>query len=143
MLSLRPAAAGGGSEVGLAGPAPGCAAAPAGAPHLAQNRPSTAAPQLAQNGMAPPKCLSHRPGGPSTNRGITAPATPPAIKAGLPAPRKEINNPTSEPIPAPTTAIIILFAIGVRTSTIAAGGGCENGEMKACVLPAPAPVESH
>src|SRR5690348_16496194 len=50
-LSARPAAAaGGGSD---AEPVGGAAASPAGVPHLAQKRPSTALPQCEQNGMAP------------------------------------------------------------------------------------------
>ena len=41
--------------------------------------------------------------------GTTAPTTAPAISAELPAPRKETSRPASEPMPAPTTAIMSRF----------------------------------
>lgn len=44
-----------------------------------------------------------------------APATAPIINAEFPIPRKEISNPAKEPIPAPTTATMIRFAIGAAT----------------------------
>ena len=52
----------------------------------------------------------YRPGGPSTTSGTTAPSTAPMISAELPAPRKETSSPASEPMPAPTTAIMSRFA---------------------------------
>lgn len=45
---------------------------------------------------------------------MAAPASPPIIKAGFPAPKEEISRPTSEPIPAPTTATMIRLAIHER-----------------------------
>jgi len=50
-------------------------------------------------------------GGPRTNGGITPPTTAPPMSAQLPAPRKETNNPASEPIPAPTTISMMRFAM--------------------------------
>jgi len=42
--------------------------------------------------------------------GTTAPTNAPTINAELPAPRKEMSKPASEPMPAPTTAIMSRFA---------------------------------
>ena len=39
----------------------------------------------------------------------TAPTAAPMISAELPAPRKETSSPASEPMPAPTTAIMSRF----------------------------------
>lgn len=88
-----------------------------------------------------------------------APAIAPAIRARFPAPRKETSRPANEPMPAPTTASMSLFAIpeaartggsmksivarqtAVAPYTVAPDAtGRENTVMKACILPSPAPV---
>ena len=61
-------------------------------------------------GLSAARRHPHGPGGPSTTSGTTAPTTAPMISAELPAPRKETSRPASEPMPAPTTAIMRRFA---------------------------------
>jgi len=46
--------------------------------------------------------------------GTTAPSTAPTIRAQFPAPRKETSRPASEPMPAPTTAIMSRFDMRER-----------------------------
>ena len=41
--------------------------------------------------------------------GTMAPTAAPTISAEFPAPRKETSSPASEPMPAPTTAIMSRF----------------------------------
>src|SRR5208283_2216623 len=76
----------------------------------------------AQNGMHPPRELysyvapfasRYGDGGPRTRSGTAAPNTAPTISAQLPAPRNETPRPTSDPIPAPTTATMIRLPISI------------------------------